>query len=247
MASDGITFLDRYKDQLISIDGKKLKGADPKSKGNKGLYILNAWVSSNGMCIGQTKVEDKSNEIKAIPELLDKLEIGGSTVSIDAIGCQVDIAKKIRNKNADYLLSVKMNQKDLHEQVKESFSFMAKSDHDEQWEYDHGRYETRGCSLVSAKEGLSPDLLDKWIDAESLIEIKALRETGDITTTSSRYYISSLKNKTAMQMNAMVRKHWSIENQLHWHLDVTFNEDDSIIRTGNAPINMSILRKIALQ
>ncbi len=138
----GSAFLDSYKDKLISIDGKKLRGSSPTSRGNKGLYILNAWVSANGLCIGQSKVEDKSNEIQAIPDLLDKLEIEGSIISIDAIGCQVEIASKIIDKGADYLLSVKGNQKDLHEELKESFSFMRPIDHAEQWEYDHGRYET---------------------------------------------------------------------------------------------------------
>ena len=247
LVTDGKTFLDTYKDELIAIDGKKIKGVSPKSKGNKGLYILNAWVSSSGICIGQSKVQDKSNEITAIPELLDKLEISGSTVSIDAMGCQVDIAEKIISKDADYLLSVKGNQKDLHEEIKESFSFMSKSDHDEQWEYGHGRYETRSCSLISAREALSPDLIEKWQEAQTLIEVKATRTTGDKTSTSTRYYISSLQNKKAMEFNAMVRNHWSIENQLHWHLDVTFQEDDSRIRTKNAPMNMNILRKIALQ
>ena len=243
----GSSFLDNYKDKLISIDGKKLKGSSPKSKGNKGLYILNAWVSANGLCIGQSKVEDKSNEITAIPELLDKLEIKGSIISIDAIGCQVEIARKIIEKEADYLLSVKGNQKDLHEEIKESFSFMHSIDHAEQWEYDHGRYETRSCKLLSAKEAFSPNLQKKWPEAKTLVEIKATRTILDVTTTSSRYYISSQDETSAMKYNAMVRNHWSIENQLHWHLDVTFREDDSRIRIKNAPINLNILRKIALQ
>lgn len=247
LVTEGHNFLDTYKDELISIDGKKLRGAAPKSKGNKGLYILNAWVSSNGLCIGQSKVEDKSNEITAIPELLDKLEISGSIVSIDAIGCQVDIAQKILSKQADYLLSVKDNQQDLHEEIKECFTFMKKSDHDEQWEYDHGRYETRSCSVLSAQEALSPGLMKKWQGAKTLIEVKATRYMSDVTTKSSRYYISSQGHKNAMTYNAMVRNHWSIENQLHWHLDVTFKEDESRIRTENAPINMNILRKMALQ
>ena len=247
LLADGASFFSDYKDKLISIDGKKLKGSSPTSKGNRGLYILNAWVSSNGICIGQSKVEDKSNELTAIPELLDKLEISGSIISIDAIGCQVEIANKIKNKGADYLLSVKGNQKELHEEIKESFSFMRPVDHSEQWEYDHGRYETRSCRILSAKEALSPNLQQKWKEANTLIEVQAKRIISDVTTTSSRYYISSQSEVKAMTYNAMVRKHWSIENQLHWHLDVTFKEDESRIRTKNAPINLNILRKIALQ
>jgi len=247
LGQDGQAFLSTYQDELISIDGKKIKGANPKSKGNKGLYILSAWVSSAGISIGQSIVEDKSNEITAIPELLDKLEIAGSTVSIDAIGCQTAIAEKIVSKGADYLLSVKHNQSNLHEEIKENFSFAKQVDHDEQWEYGHGRYETRSCSILSAEECLSPEILDKWKSAQTLIKVQSQRIVEDTTTTSSRYYISSHRTKTAMQYNAMVRKHWSIENHLHWHLDVTFAEDDSRITVKNAPINMNILRKIALQ
>jgi predicted transposase YbfD/YdcC len=247
LQNEAVSFFDSYKDKLISIDGKKLRGVSPKERGNKGLYILSAWVSENGLCIGQEKVSDKSNEITAIPRLLDKLEISGSIVSIDAIGCQVAIAEKIISKGADYLLSVKGNQKNLHEEIKESFTFIPSSDHDEQWDYGHGRYETRSCTQLSAQEALSPDIIEKWPSARTLICVTANRRLGDTTTTSSRYYISSMAGCTSMRYNAMVRKHWGIENKLHWHLDVTFKEDQSRIRTENAPINMNILRKIALQ
>ncbi len=247
MENEGTSFFDAYKDKLISIDGKKLRGVSPKERGNKGLYILSAWVSENGLCIGQEKVADKSNEITAIPQLLDKLEISGSIVSIDAIGCQVSIADKIKSKEADYLLSVKGNQKELHEEVKESFAYIPSSDHDEQWDYGHGRYETRSCTQLCAQESLSPNLLEKWPTARTLICVTAKRREGDTTSTSSRYYISSMTSCTSMRFNAMIRQHWGIENKLHWHLDVTFREDQSRIRTQNAPLNMNILRKIALQ
>jgi len=245
--NDGKQFLDNYKDKLINIDGKKIKGENPKSKGNMGLFILSAWVSDNGICIGQQKVADKSNEITAIPDLLDKLEITDATVSIDAIGCQSDIADKIVSKGADYLLAVKLNQKSLAEQIQEAFVYTKQVNHDEQWEYGHGRYETRSCTTLPIKEILSPDLLDKWKSAKTAIKVTASRTIEDTTTTRSRYYISSDENKTAMKYNAMVRQHWSIENQLHWHLDVTFREDSCRIRKHNAPVNMNILRKIALQ
>jgi len=247
LQGEGAGFFSSYKDKLISIDGKKIKGVSPKSKGNKGLYVLSAWVSETGFCVGQRKVDDKSNEISAIPELLDSLEISGSIVSIDAIGCQKDIAQKIISKQADYLLSVKGNQKDLHEEIKECFTFSKCADHDEQWEYGHGRYETRSCTQLQAQESLSPELLAKWPDARTIVKVVATRKTEDTTTTSSRYYISSLEGKKSMEYNAMIRNHWGIENKLHWHLDVTFKEDESRIRTKNAPINMNILRKIALQ
>ncbi len=246
MQEDGAILLESLKGKLINFDGKKIKGVFPKSKGNKGLYNLNAWVSENGVCIGQVMVDDKSNEITAIPKLLSQLEIEGSTVSIDAMGCQKEVADQILEKGADYLLAVKQNQGDLHEQVEESFTFMTVEEQDFQWEYDHGRYETRRCKLLSAKEALSPDLLEKWEGIQTLVKIESERSIADVTTSHSRYYISSHGDKTAMQINAMVRCHWSIENQLHWHLDITFKEDASRARTKNAPINLNILRKIAL-
>jgi len=244
---DGQSFLDNYKDKLINIDGKKIKGVNPKSRGNHGLFILSAWVSDYGICIGQEKVADKSNEITAIPKLLDKIDVAGSTISIDAIGCQSEIAADIVSKDADYLLALKLNQKNLAEQIEEAFTHTKHTDHAEQWEYGHGRYETRSCTTLPIKDILSPDLIEKWSSAKQAIRVTATRVIGDISSTRSRYYLSSHDKKSAMQFNAMVRKHWSIENQLHWHLDVTFNEDTSRVRTKNSAENMNILRKMALQ
>ena len=245
LQEDGGILIAGLKDKLVAIDGKKLKGESPTSLGNQGLYLLNAWVCENGICIGQERVEDKSNEITAIPKLLSQLDITGSTVSIDAMGCQTEVAELIRTKEADYLLAVKLNQSSLHEEIEESFSFMKVKD-DFQWEYDHGRYETRTCKLISAKEALSPIQLEKWKDVETIVKIESERTIKGITTKQSRYYISSHSTKSPLEFNRMVRGHWSIENQLHWHLDITFNEDASRVRTKNAPINLSIIRKIAL-
>ncbi len=243
---DGKKLLNHLKERLIAIDGKKLKGVSPKSKGNSGLYILNAWVCDQGLCIGQTKVMDKSNEITAIPILLDELELQGTTVSIDAIGCQKEVAEQIISAEADYILAVKGNQKDLLEEVQEGFDHCACESEDSQWEYDHGRFETRKCEVINGKAWLSPDLKEKWSSIEQLVKITASREIGEVTTTNTRYYITSHANKTAAQLNKMIRSHWSIENQLHWHLDVTFDEDSSRARMGNAPLNLSTMRKMAL-
>ena len=152
------------KGQLINFDGKKIKGANPRSRGNKGLWILSAWVSDKRLCIGQKKVDDKSNEITAIPELIDELNLQGSIVSIDAIGCQVEIAEKIRDSEADYLLAVKENQADLLEEIREAFEHSPLEDYEESWEYDHGRYEERRCEILDASSALSPRLLGKWKD-----------------------------------------------------------------------------------
>ncbi len=152
LSEDGQALLDTLNEKQVSLDGKKLRGVSPTSRGNSGLYILSAWVGENNLCVGQTKVEDKSNEITAIPELLDSLDIQGATISIDAIGCQKEIATKIVDKQAEYLLSLKKNQKQTFEQVEDSFRFSGSAYFDEEWEYDHGRYETRKCTLIKLSD-----------------------------------------------------------------------------------------------
>lgn len=210
------------------------------------MYILSAWVSENRLCLGQKKVEDKSNEITAIPELLEALDLEGSTVSIDAIGCQTSIAAKIIAAKADYLLAVKKNQAHLFQALDDSFAWDSYADFNETWEYDHGRYEVRNCCAVPAKDFLSPAMLEKWPALKTVVRIVAERTENGIKSIQSRYYISSSEQNCAFY-NQNIRAHWSIENQLHWHLDVTFNEDANRSRKGNAPQNLNILRKVALQ
>lgn len=247
LQEDGSALLDHVEGKLISFDGKKLRGVSPTSRGNKGLYILSAWVNENRLCIGQKKVKDKSNEITAIPELIEDLDITGSIISIDAIGCQVEIAAKIRGAQADYLLAVKDNQSDLLEEITEAFEHSKIIDYAENWEYDHGRYEERQCQILNAQEALSPKMLEKWIGVNHLIKITASRQVKAKISVENRYYISSLIQHKAEDYNKLVRGHWGIENHLHWHLDVTFGEDASRARSGNAPVNLNILRKMALQ
>ena len=246
LKEDGGALLKHVEGKLVCLDGKKMRGVSPKSRGNKGLYVLNAWVAEDRLCIGQKKVGDKSNEITAIPELLDELELKGATVSIDAIGCQKNIAEQIIKKEADYLLAVKGNQADLLEEVSESFVFSKINKGKEQWEYDHGRYETRTCFILSASEVLSPNIKVEWPSIKTLVKIESTRQIKDVKSTETRYYISSNEGKSADSYNEMVRGHWGIENHLHWHLDVTFNEDSNRSRKGNAPQNLNILRKMAL-
>jgi len=245
LSEDGSYLIESIKGKLVNFDGKKLKGVSPKSRGNQGLYILSAWVGENRLCIGQQKVEDKSNEITAIPELIDSLDLEGSTVTIDAIGCQTEVVDKIIDAKADYLLAVKQNQGSLHEEVADEYLWKSSKGLNETWEYDHGRYEVRSCQIVSASEFLSPDLLEKWTGIKTIVKIVSERTIDGVTKSQSRFYISS-EEKDAAFYNAAVRGHWSIENHLHWHLDVTFNEDASRSRTGNAPQNLNILRKMAL-
>lgn len=245
LAEDGEDLIDSIKDKLVNIDGKKLKGFSPKSRGNQGLYVLSAWVGENRFCIGQQKVKDKSNEITAIPELIDSLNLQGSTVTIDAIGCQVEIVEKIIDSQADYLLAVKKNQPMLLEEISDELVWKSPKMFNQTWEYDHGRYEVRKCQTVKASDFLSPNLLSKWVGIKTIIKIVAQRTIDGVTKSQSRFYISS-ESKDAAFYNMAVREHWSIENHLHWHLDVTFNEDKNRSRLGNAPLNLNILRKMAL-
>jgi len=244
LGKDGQLLINSLKDKLINFDGKKLKGANPKSRGNKGLYLLNAWVSDHKICIGQEKVKNKSNEIKAIPLLLDQLNIKEAIISIDAMGCQKEIASKIISNEADYLLAVKGNQEKLHTEIKVAFEKHQKSYKSIKRERNHGREEQRTCYTLSASK-LSKEVRKQWKDVVKIIKIDSIRTIKEITTTESRYYISS-RRESAMRFNELIRQHWSIENNLHWHLDVTFKEDACRARTGFAAENLSIMRKIAL-
>jgi predicted transposase YbfD/YdcC len=246
LAEDGRRLLGSIAEKQLILDGKKLRGENPKSKGNKGLYILNAWIGENKLCIGQRRVDAKSNEITAIPELLEDIEIAGSIVTIDAIGCQKKIAEKIKSKSADYLLSVKKNQKYLYEMIGEAFKDNKAISSDEEWEYDHGRYEERDCEILEASKVWTNDFCEEWEGMKTLVKVKSKRRLGDKTSEETRYYISSEEVKNAVYYNRLARGHWSIENQLHWHLDVTFNEDSCRARRGNAAENLSAMRKVAL-
>ena len=243
----GKDILDCLAEKQIVLDGKKLKGVSPTGKGNSGCYILNAWVSENRICIGQERVSDKSNEITAIPVVLESLDIEDSVVTIDAIGTQTEIAEQIRQKKGDYLLSVKGNQKELLEDIQCAFRTHQGYDLFEETDYGHGRIETRRCSILPAKDFLLDENLAAWKDLTTLVRVDACREIKDVRSEETRYFISNENISKASYFNVLVRGHWGIENQLHWHLDVTFREDQCRARAGNAPENLSTIRKIALQ
>ena len=243
----GKEILSCLAEKQIILDGKKLKGVSPTSKGNSGCYILNAWVGENRICVGQQKVADKSNEITAIPNVIASLDIEDAVVSIDAIGTQTEIAKQIREKKGHYFLSVKANQKGLLNDLEIAFKMHRGIDSIEQTEKDHGRIETRHCSILPANEYLLEDNLTKWKDVTTLVKIEASREIKGVLTKETRYYISDENILKASYYQDLSRGHWGIENQLHWHLDVTFKEDMCRARTGNAPENLTTIRKFALQ
>ena len=234
-------------EKQICFDGKKLKGVNPTSRGNKGLHIVNAWVAENRICIGQKKVEEKSNEITAIPSLIEELDIADAVVSIDAIGCQREIAEQIVDKGGHYLLSLKENQRELYDDVVCGFKACRADSVSEQWEYDHGRFEVRKCGIIQSKNALLSEIHEQWSGLKTLVKVEASRTVKDREMKETRYYISDEEGLSAAYFNALVRGHWGIENHLHWHLDVTFKEDACRARTGHAPENLSTLRKLALQ
>lgn len=232
------------KDQLISIDGKTVRGA--KEHGKKSpVHIVSAWAGENEITLGQLRVDEKSNEITAIPELLKSLFIKDCLVSIDAMGCQHTIATAIIDKNSDYLLGVKGNQETLHQDLLDSFRFYKPDDTDTNLDTGHGRVETRKCTVIKNLGHLTGE--KEWAGLTSLIRIESKRfiKASGKTETEARYYISS-KNESAAYFQKNVRGHWAIENKLHWMLDVAFHEDQSRKRAGNAAQNFSLINKIAL-
>lgn len=239
--------------QVIAIDGKTVRGSHDRANGKDAIHMVSAWASANHLVLGQIKVDDKSNEITAIPELLEILELSGSIVTIDAMGCQTEIAQQIISKGADYVLALKENQGRLYEGVKDSFACGHRSDF-EDVEHDyyevvnkgHGRIETRRCWSISADEEL--DYVDEhklWPRLSSVVMVRSERQVADQVSVETRYYISSLKGSARKLLQA-IRTHWGIENCVHWILDVAFDEDRSRVRTDHAPHNLAIIRHIAL-
>lgn len=247
--------LDNYGKDLVGlliekqlcIDGKKLRGFDPTSKVTQGMYIVNAWVSENRVCIGQKKVEQKSNEITAIPALLGDLDITEAVVSIDAIGCQKAIASQVIAKQGHYLLAVKSNQVSLYEDIACAFKANKPDSFSQEWEYERSRFESRRCSILQAEDVLLKETLCQWENLKTIIKIESIRVHQEEKTTQTRYYISDEQALPPSYFNSLVRGHWSIENHLHWHLDITFKEDACRARRGYAPENLATLRKCALQ
>jgi predicted transposase YbfD/YdcC len=241
------------QEKLISIDGKAIRRSFEHAWDKSGMaHLVSAFASDNRMVFGQLAVADKSNEITAIPRLLELLNVRGATVTIDAMGCQKNIAKKIVDGQGDYYLAVKENQPQLHQKVKrlldeailEHFAGV-KHDYFEQTDGGHGRIETRRAWVTSEVKWLG-DLRHEWAGLNVLVAVEAVRQINGKTSTERRYYIASNKTVTAQAAAESIRGHWGIENQLHWSLDMSFNEDASRIRKGRGAENFSRLRRIAL-
>jgi predicted transposase YbfD/YdcC len=236
--------------EVVAIDGKALRRSFAKGTAKRAIHMVSAWATANGVVLGQRKVDTKSNEITAIPALLALLALKGCIVTIDAMGCQRDIAQKIVTQGADYVLALKGNQPTLEQAVERFFltgpeaeAHCRQSDYQEHSEHGHGRVETRRA-WISAD--LDAELrATAWPGLQSIGLVEATRTVGGKTSVEQRFYLSSLPPQ-APQFAQAVRKHWGIENQLHWTLDVTFHEDQSRLRTGYGAENFAVLRHIAL-
>jgi predicted transposase YbfD/YdcC len=239
--------------QVINIDGKCLRGSDDQQLGKRAIYMVSAWAEANEIVLGQRTVDEKSNEITAIPELLKILAISGCIVTIDAIGTQTNIAQTIIEANADYVLSVKENQGNLFEDISVLFAVdqvqnfkYASFEYTKTTNKGHGRIDIRECWSTSNPEYLNLIRnLQNWIGLQSMAMVVCTRIIGEKQTKHVRFYISSLPSN-AKRILETVRKHWSIENELHWVLDVAMNEDHSRVRKDQAPENFAVLRHIAL-
>lgn len=231
----------------VAIDGKTLRGSSDGAK--KSLHIVNAWASEAGIILGQLSTEEKSNEITAIPELLKLIDCSGKVFSIDAMGCQREICKQIVESKGDYLIAVKGNQPTLFDDVKNQFENIPPSKTPEAYSTHrtetkaHGRTEIREYAFTEDIEWI----LDhhSWPGLKSVGVVTSIRTVAEKTSIESRFYLSSLSADAAFQ-GEIARRHWSVENELHWSLDVIFNEDHSRTRLKNSPENFSCLRKVAL-
>jgi predicted transposase YbfD/YdcC len=242
--------------KVIAIDGKTIRGSVNKKEGVKARHIITAWVTGSKLSLGQIKVDQKTNEITAIPELLERINIAGHIITIDAMGCQRNICEKIIEKEGDFLIALKGNQGEFNSDVKR---FFEKFDQDEQFknktiyselherENNKGRIEERHCISIDIESKSFKWIQDyhQWPHLKSISIIKSKRTEKNKTSHETRFFISSLDHN-AKQISQNIRSHWSIENQLHWVLDVVYNEDKSKIRTENAPEILSIMRKWAL-
>jgi len=234
---------------LVAIDGKTLRRSFDNAAGAEAIHMISAYCRDNQTVLGQVACEAKTNEITALPKLLDLLDLAGAVVTADAMHCQTDTAKRIVNAQGDYILQVKDNQPQLHEDLKLLFDSGLGNDctsvpYEEAEDTDggHGRVETRRCRVTHEAGWLA----DRWPGIGSVACVERTREVGRECTRTRHYYISSLPTPTAEQMLEHTRGHWSVENSLHWVLDVQFREDDRRIRTGHAAENFSRLSRIAL-
>ena len=233
--------VEREKRSVIAIDGKTIRGSG--NNFHKAYHVVSAFVAENQITLGEITTSEKSNEITAVPELLDLIDIEGAIVTADAMSCQSSIVKKIKEKNADFTITLKENQKELYEDAAQSLeSFEDERDSFSTLEKAHGRIEKREYFLLKNLTWLTNK--KKWEGVTAFGLEKTEISKGETITNGKRYFITSLSDVKEFAYSA--RKHWSIENQLHWSLDVIFSEDSAKTRKDNSPLNMNVLRKTAL-
>lgn len=233
-------------EQLISIDGKELRGA---SRRGPKIHLVSAWDSNRSLVLGQVKTQEKSNEITAIPELLRGLDLQGATVTIDAAGCQKRIVAEIREGKGNYMIALKGNQETLKDEAENFFTQARNVDYEgteckreSSCEKDHGRTDEREIVVTNQLDWLECRSL--WKDLKSLIEVTSRRTVKGETTEAKRFYISNL-DLSPGRAGQIIRSHWSIENHLHWNMDVNFREDASLASVGNAAENLGALKRLA--
>jgi predicted transposase YbfD/YdcC len=240
----------KTEQEIVAFDGKVSRNSGDKKNGKSAINMVSAWVVSNKLVLGQRKVDGKSNEITALPELIDILDLAGCIVTIDAMGCQLKIVEKIVDKSADYVIALKPNQGNLYAEVKQifteaiaqRFTGLSVSTYSSK-EMNKGREEIRNYVQISELSELIKSSKN-WAKLSSIGLVESVRTVDGKTSVETRYFISSLENDAQIFAGA-VRGHWGIENSLHWVLDVQMREDESRIRTDNAPANFAVLRHIA--
>lgn len=246
--SDWISKEQQSGGRLINVDGKTICGSE--NGNHRAYHVVSAWIGECGITLGELQVDEKTNEIKAVPELLDLFDIEGDVITADAMSCQKDIARKIISKKGDYILALKGNQPVMEQEVAAYFAWLNENPRElletARWtssvEKGHGRIEKREVTVISASWYQDQGL---WDGLQSFVRVKSTVTKDEKTSCFDRYYISSLGVEPEI-FGKLIRGHWSIENQLHWCLDVIFGEDASCARKDNSPLNLNILRKFAL-
>ena len=235
--------------EVIALDGKAIRHSFDIAHGQLPLRVISAWATENGLTLGQLKVDAEGNEITALPKLIEMLDLKDMAVTIDAIGCQKGIAAQIVRKDGDYVLRVKRNQESLYDNLERFFQDEGDIPKEDPFYFkstdkDHGRVEVREC-WVAAGEPKFLGFGEEWCALGSIAKVRRSRTIGSNTSIETGYYISSL-TPNARRVGEAARNHWGIENSLHWVLDINMNEDMSRVRRGNAPENLAILRRVAL-